>query len=261
MVQLKNNLNFIKFINHYLKIFGNERKIFIFKPMLVSKPNGKNVLVISPHFDDEVIGCGGTLVKHLNAGDNVSVVYLTDGTNGIPDIKNKKLVTKIRKKESIEALKVIGVKKYYFLDEVEGAIIINIKTIKNLNKIMTHLKPDLVYLPWFMDNHVDHMKTNKVLFEVCKNYRFSFNICAYEVWTPLIPNIIIDIGKEFEIKKKALLCFKSQLKYNDYTKSILGLNQYRAIYNLNSKSYGEAFLFLSSMDYFKLFKSTNIYFD
>ncbi|PIN95744.1 hypothetical protein COU56_00655 [Candidatus Pacearchaeota archaeon CG10_big_fil_rev_8_21_14_0_10_31_9] len=238
--------------------FKSEIRTAVYTPKLIDRPNGKKILVISPHFDDEIIGCGGTLTKHVIAGGNVSVVYLTDGTNGIPDIKNKKLVSRIRKKESIEALRVIGVKKFYFLDEVEGSVKLSKKTIKSMLKIFNNIRPDLVYLPWFLDNHYDHLKANKVLFDVCKVYGFDFNICAYEVWTPLTTNLIVDIGEVFEIKKKALLCFKSQLKYNDYIRSISGLNQYRTIQNLKSKSYAEAFLYLSAREYFNLFKLMNV---
>ena len=249
---------FLRYVRNFYSIFKDEIKTFIYAPKIVDKPIGKNILVIAPHFDDEIIGCGGTLAKHINAGDNVSVVYLTDGTNGIPNIKNKGLINRIRKKESLEALKVIGVKRYYFLDEVDGTIKIKKKTIKNLNRIITNLKPDLLYLPWFFDNHVDHVKANKVLFLACKSYGFNFNICAYEVWTTLIPNIVVDIREEFDIKKKALSCFKSQLKYNDYIRAISGLNQYRTIQKLDGRSYAEAFLCLPAREYFNLFKLMNL---
>lgn len=250
---IKKNSLFFKYIRKFIYIFSPEIRTAVYTQKFIDKPTGKNILVISPHFDDEIIGCGGTLVKHVQSGDKVAVVYLTDGTNGIPNIKNKKVVNRIRKKESIEALKVIGIKKYYFLDEIDGSLKIKKKTIKSLLKIFYDIQPDLVYLPWFLDNHVDHVKANKVLLQICNNYGFNFNVCAYEVWTPLIPNIIVDIGKVFGIKKKALLCFKSQLKYTDYLSITSGLNKYRTIYNLDGKSYAEAFLYLPAIEYFNLF--------
>ena len=247
-----NNVNLINTIIKYLSIFSKERKTGIYEPKLISKPNGKRILVLSPHFDDEVIGCGGTIAKHIKSGDDVSIIYFTDGTNSIPDIKNKKKIKEIRKNESLNAMKIMGVKNISFLDQIDGRLIPNKKSINMIIQILKKSNPDIVYLPWFFDNHFDHLNTNKVFFESCKNYGFDFNICAYEVWTPLIPNIIVDIGDVFELKQKALLCFKSQLRYNDYIRIFTGLNMYNTRYNLNGESYAEAFLYLSAREYFKL---------
>ena len=48
-------------------------------PTIVKKPKGKNILVLAPHMDDEIIGCGGVICKHIQNGDSVAVVYFTRG--------------------------------------------------------------------------------------------------------------------------------------------------------------------------------------
>ncbi len=255
---MKLDSSFLKYLRKYISTFKLKIKNYDYSIEFVNKPLGKNILVISPHFDDEVFGCGGTLAKHISSGDKVSVVYLTDSSNGIPSIKNKQLVNKIRKKESIEALKIIGIHKAYFISEIDGTPKIKRKTIKNMTKIFNIIKPDLVYLPWFLDNHGDHIKANFVLFEVCKNYGVNFNICAYEVWAPLVPNIIIDISDFYDIKMKASLCFKSQIKENNYINGIFGLNKYRTMFGLKHAKYAEGFLYLPAIEYLKLFKLSNV---
>ena len=244
----------LRYLRNYIYAFRLKANGFDYPIKIIDKPYGRNTLVISPHFDDEIFGCGVTLAKHVALGDKVSIVYLTDSSNGISNIKNKKLVNKIRKKESIEALKIIGINKAYFLNEDDGVRSIKRKTIKSMVKIFYEIKPDLVYLPWFLDNHGDHIKANFVLLEVSKNYGLNFNVCAYEVWTPLIPNIIIDISDFYKIKKKASLCFKSQIKENNYIAGIFGLNKYRTMFGLKRAAYAEAFLYLPAKEYLKLFK-------
>lgn len=51
-------------------------------PTIVKKPKGKNILVLAPHMDDEIIGSGGVICKHIQNGDSVAVVYFTCGDKG-----------------------------------------------------------------------------------------------------------------------------------------------------------------------------------
>ena len=51
-------------------------------PTIVKKTKGKNILVLAPHMDDEIIGSGGVICKHIQNGDSVAVVYFTRGDKG-----------------------------------------------------------------------------------------------------------------------------------------------------------------------------------
>jgi len=222
-------------------------------PVLVKVPAGQNVLILAPHFDDETIGCGGTIRKHILRGNRVCVVYVTDGRKGIPELRDKKKVTEIRREESKRAMEILGVKDIYYLDEIDMAKGIKVNSITALSKIIDQIKPDLIYLPWFLDNHVDHVKTNELLRRVYETSDRKFNVCAYEVWTPIIPNMVVDIGEIIELKKKALSCFESQLKQVDYLSTAIALNRYRSCYIHGGRSFVEAFLYLKAQEYFSLF--------
>ena len=54
----------------------------------------KKIFVVAAHPDDEVLGCGGTLLKHINEGDKVYVLFVSDGVSGRfnnnQDLKRKK---------------------------------------------------------------------------------------------------------------------------------------------------------------------------
>ena len=68
----------------------------------------RNILIIAPHADDEVLGCGGTLLKHINEGDKVYVLFVSDGVSGRfnnnQDLKCKKEIIK-RKQMAIKVAK------------------------------------------------------------------------------------------------------------------------------------------------------------
>lgn len=239
-------------IRKIINIFGTKSGL-IDAPVSVRVPDGRNVLVLEPHFDDAAIGCGGTIRKHILAGNKISVVCVTDGREGIPELKDKKKVTEIRKEEAREAMRILGVEDIYYLDEIDMVKGIKKSSVIALSGIIKDIRPDLIYLPWFLDNHADHIKTNKLLQQVYRKSGEVFNVCAYEVWAPLVPNIVVDIGEIIELKKKALSCFESQLKQVDYLSTALGLNRYRSCYIHGGRSFAEAFLYLKAQEYFSLF--------
>ena len=245
---MKNNI-FISFLKNYFFKIRRLKKDLVYKPELIEKPKGEKILILAPHFDDAILGCSGTLLKYNPS--NISIVYLTDGSEGIPKIKDKKLVNKIRIEEAKKAMNFIGVKDIHYLNEPECESKINDESIEKLSLIIKNKNPDLIYLPWFLDNHVDHIKFNKILFEVYKRNRFNCNICSYEIWTPLLPNVVVDISKNITKKKEAIMFFESQLKNVNYLDTILGINKYRSIYNMKGKGYAETFLVVSIDKYFE----------
>src|SRR5437016_1821426 len=82
---------------------------------------GGPVMVIAPHPDDEVIGCGGTVIRHVRAGDQVSIIYLTRGerSRGFPWLSAAQKQAR-RMKEAICSCSILGVTDTLFLDGVDG---------------------------------------------------------------------------------------------------------------------------------------------
>lgn len=214
---------------------------------------GKTVWILSPHPDDDAIGCGGTIIKHIQMGHFVHIVYLCSGDKGISgEVTNKTI--KIRHKEAQDAALIMGVStdKIYFLDIPDETLRSNIDIASvKLKNLFNSFPPDLLYLPSFLDRHNDHIATNDIL-KKCdlKNTIIS----AYEVWTPIIPNRIVDISTTVNQKQKAINAHFSQLKALEYDKAILGLNQYRAkMYTKKDMEYAEAFLALKWEEYITLY--------
>jgi LmbE family N-acetylglucosaminyl deacetylase len=219
---------------------------------------------LAPHMDDEVIGCGGTLYKHIRNGAEVTVVYMTDGRYGNSTLQNlageerrrrEAEIVETRKREARQAMKILGVKEGIFLD-VENDTLASTDEIQNkLRQILDSIQPDLVYLPFFLEEHPDHRAVSQILFDATEGTPFQFDCSGYEVWTPLFPNCFVDINDAVEMKKQALQQYQSQLADKDYIHASLGLNAYRSIALEAEKGFVEAFYMAPLRDYRELYGS------
>ena len=81
----------------------------------------RRVLVVAPHPDDEVFGCGGMLAWHTRVGAEVRVVVLSDGRAGDPDAKAGDIAER-RVAESRAAGAELGIDDYRFLGYADGAL-------------------------------------------------------------------------------------------------------------------------------------------
>jgi LmbE family N-acetylglucosaminyl deacetylase len=176
---------------------------------------GENVLVISPHPDDEAIGCGGVIRRHILAGKKADVVYCT-------------MDTEIRRAESRAAAALTGFAGSEYLDYPVESLDRQKDLPDRLAALCEQKKPDIVFLPFYLDNHVDHRAVNTALASLAGKRSFDFMVYAYPVWFPVYPNVIIDIGDRWEEKKKIIECYASQLKTRDYVRMSLALGQYWA---------------------------------
>lgn len=260
---------FRKFSNkakQYLQSYGLLQTVKLFnKSAIVWEPEGKRILVLAPHMDDEVIGCGGTLLKHIRNNAEVTVVFMTDGRTGSKRLTNlsgkerhKEEIALIetRKNEAELALKTLNIDKWFFLDGYNSNLISTKSIQGKLRQIILSVKPDVVYLPFFLEEHPDHRITNQILIDSIEGFNLQFTCMGYEVWTPLFPNCLVKINDTVEIKKQALLHYTSQLDDKDYVHLSLGLNAYRSGALLDREcNFAEAFFLASFKDYKKLYYS------
>ena len=196
-----------------------------------------NALILAPHMDDEAIGCGGMLVKLKNAGGKARVLFFTKDSE-------------TRKAEAVKACGILGATPV-FLDYAGESLSDNVaKAGLDIQKAIEEYTPGAVFVPFFLDNHVDHRALSLALL----NVKYTGMIYAYPVWSPLYPNVMIDISGEWEEKKKAIECYKSQLATRDYVKMSFSLGQYWAIAKGRNMAVAETFLRLSLIEYLKLVK-------
>lgn len=208
-------------------------------PKVLDRLPGKNILVLAPHPDDEALGCGGSLLS-LSKNQSATIVFLTDGCMGDPKGKYENIVS-VRRKEAENAWANCANCELEFLDFPDG------KLINNINEACREItrlgKFDLILTASPIDRHPDHRASARIATELSKQW--SVNIWAYEVWTALPVNIVIDITESIDKKRKLIKHYQSQLDYLNLEHNLIGLNAYRAIDGGRSGGYMEGFLELT----------------
>ena len=195
------------------------------------------VLVIAPHPDDEVLGCGGTIAKHVADGNQVYVAIVTRGT--VPMFSEPAIETGRAECRIADAL--LNVKETVFLDF--PAVRLEEIPRHELNdafvSLIQDIKPDIVYLPHRGDMQLDHkMTVDAAMVALRPKYDHVVEkVYAYEtvsetgwdvpnVVNEFIPNIYNDITGFLDKKIEALSVFKSQVSEFPNTRSLKAMASY-----------------------------------
>jgi LmbE family N-acetylglucosaminyl deacetylase len=244
----------------YLTAHGLLRVAKIFNKSAIEwQPSGERVVVLAPHMDDEVIGCGGTLARHVACGSEVTVVFLTDGRLGGKDAGAGAAasdIPAIRKREAQLALAELGITRSVFLDAEDGRLGTTPGLGEALRAALVAARPQIVYLPFFLEEHPDHRAVSVLLAEAVNGAGMSFRCHGYEVWTPLFPNCLVRIDATVEAKRRAISHYQSQLSEANYLHTALGLNAYRSSALADGECrFAEAFYAVPLPRYLELFRS------
>ena len=211
-------------------------------PFSVSMPIGERVVVLAPHPDDETLGMGGSLRLISERGKKIKVVVLTSGEKAEADVPDRQKYAFIRQKEALKAFKVLGVMDYEFLGFPDRELFENMdEAVQAVRKIIDDFRPDAIYSPSIIEINPDHRFAAEL--SIALSMEFTDIRCFfYEITVPIRPNILVDVTKFFKYKKKAVKCYKSQLKITDYLRLVKALNTYRSFTLGMGVKFAEAFL-------------------
>ena len=200
-------------------------------------PEANEVLVLAPHMDDEVIGCGGTLLRMIEAGAGVHVLYASDSSGDLRGARGATL-SAVRREEAQKVREHMGFLSTEELGFPDGHLHQHEAALANsiLGEIK-RLQPDLLFCPFPADGHSDHMATAAAVSMAAREW--GGTILAYEVWTALIPNVVVDISAFADRKARAIRLYKSQCAAFDFEAAALGLNAWRGM--PHGFTHGEAF--------------------
>ena len=178
----------------------------------------KRVHIIAAHPDDELLGCGGAILYHLNKGDKVRITIVAEGLtsrgNKSKNIKKNNEITAL-KNITKSICKKIGVKELDFLDFADNRLdnYNLLDVIKPIEKIINNFKPDIIYTHHFGDLNKDHEIVNRAVMTATRPKPNSFvkKIYSFEVlsstnWSinnsglVFVPNYFLNISKF--LKKK-----------------------------------------------------------
>lgn len=213
------------------------------QPRVVRGLPAERVLVLAPHPDDEVIGCGGSIVAHRAAGCDVVVVHVTSGERTWSAAGSTNEARRAdREDEARRAAGALGLDAttLRFWRREDGGLAADARLQGDLRALVDELTPDLVYAPWPNDAHSDHRALTAALAGAVRG-RTGPLVALYEVWDPLVPTHIVDVTAHIEKKTAALASYESATAGIDYVRTASGLAAYRSGQGLGGRGYAEAF--------------------
>ena len=199
---------------------------------------GERLLVLAPHPDDEVIGCGGLIALHLRERRMVRIVVATDGAeaglSAAREAETARGVAKLGEGAEIE-----------FLRYPDRALPDD--AAARISAELLSFRPDLILVPSPVEIHPDHLALSRIFCELIQRDETLFadlavaRIAFYEVSSTLRPNAIVDISDVAEAKYAGIAEHTSQTALRDYTSYARGLNAYRAMTLPPGTAFAEAY--------------------
>ncbi len=188
------------------------------------------LVIVAPHMDDEALACGGLIAK-LPDKQRVHLIYATDGMKSPAPIMAGDATSldlgKVRKNESIQAIKLLGVpeQNLHFLSLPEAQLNENISALQTqLNDRLKQLAPQFIFTPFRYDRHLDHLAVNHTVVSLLEQGAIQAQLIEYFVYYRwrLLPKrdirkyirprflFTLDISDVATLKRKSLDCFTSQ---------------------------------------------------
>jgi len=183
------------------------------------------VLAVGAHPDDIELGCAGTLALHKSSGDRVYLLVLTKG-EASGDLET-------REKECKGAAQILCADDLFFGGLQDTKVHDGRETIDVIEKIVDLTKPDIIYAPSHKDTHQDHRNTGHATLSAGRRCQIILLYEGASTQRDFSPQVFVDVGDTFELKKKAISVFGSQLNnnksggYSAAVKAVEGLAKYR----------------------------------
>lgn len=220
----------------------------------------KKVVVISAHPDDEILGAGGTLIRHSLAKDEITWIIATQISKKQDFPEEKRLK---RRKEIKQIKEALGISKVYELGHPTMTLDSGDlqKLIPQIAQVFQDFKPERIYCLNRSDAHSDHRILFDAVMACTKSFRYPFirDIWMYECiseteFAPalpekaFIPTCYVDISDQLERKLELMRVYASELGDHPFPRSeqnIKALATFRGA--TAGVRYAEAFQILKSI--------------
>ena len=189
------------------------------------------IVVVSAHPDDEVLGAGGTLLKHVKKGDQVYWL-ITTGISESNGFTKERVIERQKEIRRVEEL--MGFEKTFLLDyptmNLSGFDLI--KMVPQISKIFHEIEPEIIYCVNRSDAHSDHRITFDAVMACTKSFRYPYlkKVLLYECiseteFAPalpekvFLPNHFVEITDFFEEKLEVMRVYESELGHHPFPRS------------------------------------------
>lgn len=225
------------------------------------------VLVVAAHPDDEVLGCGGTIARHTEAGDEVQVLILAEGATSRQVKRDRDKVVNQLADLTLAAEKagdILGVKNVCLLSFPDNRLdsVDRLNLIKVIEDYLFSFKPSIVYVHHSGDVNIDHRRVHEAVVTACRpipgqsvKRLLSYEILSSTEWQPpssafaFTPNWFVDITTTWEKKLEALKAYSCEMRPAPHPRSYKTceyLSKYRG--SSMGLQHAEAFMLLRNID-------------
>lgn len=198
----------------------------------------QKVLVIAAHPDDEILGVGGTALKHTKAGDEVYCVIAAEGIGArYSDERNNLKEVKDLHVQSAKAASILGYKEIIFLhfpdNRMDSVDLLDV--IKKIEEIVEKIKPDIIYTHHPGDVNIDHNICFKAAMTAARPIGkekvlsiYTFETLSSTEWQiqpseAFNPNTYVDIESEIEQKLDAMKQYVGEIRDYPHSRSLEGI--------------------------------------
>ena len=214
----------------------------------------ERVLIVAAHPDDEVLGCGGTIARHVAEGDDVHLLFVADGetARGIKARPNRNFM-------AYEAAKLLGAKPPVFLDfsdqRLDQLALLDITKLIEVHAFM--IRPTIVYTHHAGDLNLDHRIVHQAAMTALRPLPgstvkaiYAFEVLSSTEWgSGFAPNHFVSLSRDIFYKKiDALHCYDSEMRLTPHARS---LDAAQSLMELRGSTVGvdwaEAFMTLRSI--------------
>lgn len=193
----------------------------------------KTVLVVVAHTDDEALGCGGTIARHVARNDAVYAVFLADGVTSRPYASTVELDE--RNAAARKAQHILGIQHTYMLgfpDQRTDSVPF-LEIVKALEDVFQDVQPEVVYTHHSGDLNIDHRITHQAVMTACRpvpgacvKQIYAFEVLSSTEWNtpgiaPFVPNVFVDITDYLAIKMEALAAYELEMRSEPHSRSLI----------------------------------------
>ena len=218
------------------------------------------IMVAAVHPDDETLGCGGTLLKYKNNGDEINWLIITKMSKEA-GYTNKQIEK--RKNEITKVAELYNFNEIIQLDfpaaKLDSVPISNI--INSISETVKRIKPNILFIPFFKDVHTDHQIIFNAIWSCTKTFRYPYIKKIYMMETvsetefapalqqnSFTPNYFVNIDHYLEKKIEIMKIYKSEIKEEPFPRSIENINaQARFRGSTAGCNFAESFMLLKEI--------------
>ena len=198
----------------------------------------KTILIVAAHPDDEVLGCGGTIARHSDAGDQVHVLIVAEGATSRQQQRNRNQASDELSglaQAAQQAGVILGASGVELLDLPDNRLdsLDRLDLIKQIELRIERHQPQVVYVHHAGDLNIDHRRLHEAVVTACRptpgqpvRLLLSFEVASSTEWQPpgsapaFQPNWFVDISAQWPRKREALEAYASEMRPWPHARSI-----------------------------------------